>query len=116
MTPRKLAAARKKLGLTPTEMARAMGVPYDTYKDWQSGRHSMPSVAVRCVELQGKYLNMWTERIEHVNDIDDISTEELVRLIRELAESGDVDLHQLIAEPGAEDFSSPLCPGSKKTH
>ncbi len=51
MTPRKLTAARKKLGLTPTEMARAMGVPYDTYKDWQSGRHSMPSVAVRCVEL-----------------------------------------------------------------
>ena len=51
MTPRKLTAARKKLGLTPTEMARAMGVPYDTYKEWQSGRHSMSSAAVRCVEL-----------------------------------------------------------------
>jgi len=51
MTPRKLTAARKKLGLRPTEMARAMGVPYDTYKDWQSGRRSMPSVAIRCVEL-----------------------------------------------------------------
>ncbi len=51
MSPRKLTAARKKLGLTPTEMARAMGVPYDTYKDWQSGRRKMPSVAIRCVEL-----------------------------------------------------------------
>ncbi len=51
MTPRQLTNARKKLGLRPTEMARAMGVPYDTYKDWQSGRRSMPSVAIRCVEL-----------------------------------------------------------------
>jgi len=51
MTPRKLTAARKKLGLTPTEMARAMGVPYDTYKDWQSGRRGMSASAVRCVEL-----------------------------------------------------------------
>ena len=51
MTPRKLKAARKKLDLTPTEMARAMGVPYDTYKDWQSGRHTMSASAVRCLEL-----------------------------------------------------------------
>jgi len=51
MTPRQLTNARKKLELRPTEMARAMGVPYDTYKDWQSGRRSMPSVAIRCVQL-----------------------------------------------------------------
>ena len=72
--------------------------------------------AVRCAELQGKYLNMWTQRIEHVKDIEDISTEDLVRLIRELAESGGVDLQQLIAESEAEDFSPPLYPGSKKAH
>jgi len=72
--------------------------------------------AVRCVELQGKYLNMWTERIEHVEDIEDISTEELVGLIRQIAESGDVDLQQLLAESEVEDHSPPLCPGSKKTH
>ncbi len=59
---------------------------------------------------------MWTERIEHVNDIEDISTEELVHLIRELAESGDVDLERLFAESVAEDVSPPLCPGSKKSH
>ena len=51
MTPRQLTAARKKLGLTPTEMARAMGVSYPTYKDWQSGRRGMAASAVRCVEL-----------------------------------------------------------------
>ena len=51
MTPRQLTNARKKLGLRPTEMARAMGVPYDTYKDWQSGRRGMSASAVRCAEL-----------------------------------------------------------------
>ncbi len=51
MTPKELLAARKKLELSPTEMARAMGVSYDTYKSWQNGRRSMPKVAIRCVEL-----------------------------------------------------------------
>jgi len=55
MTAKELNAARKKLGLTPTEMARAMGVSYDTYRSWQSGRRSMPAVAGRCVELLLKY-------------------------------------------------------------
>lgn len=51
MNAKELTAARKKLGLTPTEMARAMGVSYDTYKSWQSGRRAMPAVANRCLEL-----------------------------------------------------------------
>ncbi len=51
MSPGELAAARWKIGLSPTEMARAMAVPYDTYKDWQSGRRSMSALAVRCVEI-----------------------------------------------------------------
>jgi hypothetical protein len=72
--------------------------------------------AVRCVELQEKYLNMWTDWIEHVKDIEVISTEELVRLIREIAESGDVDLQKLISESEAEDVSPTLCPGPKKPH
>ena len=55
MTPQELAEARKALNLSPTEMAKAMGVSYDTYKSWQSGRRAMPSVADRCVELLLKY-------------------------------------------------------------
>lgn len=51
MEPEDLTKAREKLGLTPTEMARAMGVPYDTFNNWEAGRRSMPAVAVRCVEL-----------------------------------------------------------------
>ena len=51
MTPKQLTKARKDLELSPFEMARAMCVPYDTYKSWQSGRRLMPSVAIRCVEL-----------------------------------------------------------------
>ena len=47
----KLIAVRARLDLSPVEMARALGVPYDTFKDWQSGRRSMPSVAHRCIEL-----------------------------------------------------------------
>ena len=55
MNRRKLKAARSKLGLTPTEMARAMGVSYDTYKQWQSGKRSMSASAERCVELLLKH-------------------------------------------------------------
>ncbi len=55
MTAEELTAARKKLGLSPTEMASAMGVSYGTYKSWQSGRRAMPAVAARCVELLLKY-------------------------------------------------------------
>jgi len=55
MSPKELTAARQKLKLSPTEMARAMGVSYDTFKSWQSGRREMPAVAVRCVELLLKH-------------------------------------------------------------
>ena len=72
--------------------------------------------AVRCAELQGKYLNMWTGRIEHDEEIEDISTRELVRLIHEIAENGDVDLQKLISESETEDVPQTLCPGSKKAH
>ncbi len=51
MTPKKLQQAREALELSPTEMAAAMGVTYDTFKSWQSGRRAMPAVADRCVEL-----------------------------------------------------------------
>jgi hypothetical protein len=45
--------AEKYLGIGPVAMADLMGVPYKsgTYKDWRSGRRTMPPVALRCLEL-----------------------------------------------------------------
>jgi DNA-binding transcriptional regulator YiaG len=51
MKPKELTKARVRLGLSPVEMSRAMGIPYDTFNGWESGRRSMPAVAIRCVEL-----------------------------------------------------------------
>ena len=55
MKAKELTRARKELELSPVEMARAMGVHYDTYNGWQSGRRTLPAVGVRCVELLLKY-------------------------------------------------------------
>jgi len=46
-----LREAEQALGLGPVAMAREIGAPYHTYKDWRSGRRNMPGVAFRCVEL-----------------------------------------------------------------
>ena len=46
-----LTQAREILNLSPTQMAKALGISYDTYKDWQSGRRKPPAVAIRCVQL-----------------------------------------------------------------
>ena len=51
MNSEELANARTSLDLSPVQMSRALGIPYDTFKDWQSGRRTMPSVADRCIEL-----------------------------------------------------------------
>ncbi len=55
MNPDELIAAKKKLGLSPVEMARAMGVDYRVWNQWETGRRTMPAVGVRCVELLLKY-------------------------------------------------------------
>lgn len=46
-----LRKAEADLGLGAGQMAQAMGAPYDTYKDWKSGRNRMTPVAIRCLEL-----------------------------------------------------------------
>jgi len=38
-------------GLSITEMAKAMGAPYDTFKDWNSGRRTLTPMGNRCIEL-----------------------------------------------------------------
>ncbi len=72
--------------------------------------------AVRCSELQGKYLKMWVDKIEHVQTIEDVSTEELVRLLHEIAESGQIDLVRLLEEHAPGDGVLSPNKGNKKTH
>lgn len=50
------------------------------------------TAAVRCMELQGKYLGMFSNRIEHVQSIEDVSTESLLNLVQEISESGGIDV------------------------
>ena len=62
MTPEQLRAARESLGLSPTEMAAAMGVPYDTFKNYQSGRRDVPPVVAKVVELLQLVADLIEER------------------------------------------------------
>ena len=55
------------------------------------------SVAVRCLELQGKYLKMFSERIEHVESIEDISREELLELMRDLSAKAGISLDAVLS-------------------
>ena len=55
------------------------------------------SAAVRCLELQGKYLKMFSDKIEHVQTIEEFSTDELVEILREVNQSGNLDLGRLLA-------------------
>ena len=73
------------------------------------------AVAVRSSELQGKYLKMFTERIEHSRTIDDVSDEELTALIRELSEKGALDgyLGGPDQEHGSEEGDLPPSPGTQ---
>ncbi len=72
--------------------------------------------AVRCAELHGKYLKMWTDKIEHVQDVEDISDGELVRLMEEIARDGGVDLHKLFTEHGSGDSALFVFPAPDSTN
>jgi phage terminase small subunit len=72
--------------------------------------------AVRCSELQGKYLKMFVDKIEHVQTIEDVSNEELARLLREIAEVGGIDFAALIAGNDPAHSMLPDTPGAPTTH
>lgn len=59
------------------------------------------SPAVRCAELHGKYLKMWTDKIEHVQDVDDMTLDQLAALLVEVTEAGGIDLGRLLAQHGS---------------
>lgn len=72
--------------------------------------------AARCAELKGKYLKMFTDRIEHVMDLEDMPLEELERLLVELVGTGDVDLGELFARHGSGHGGGDTPPPNKKPH
>jgi hypothetical protein len=74
------------------------------------------SPAAKCAELHGKYLKMFTDRIEHVSTIEDVSTEELIHLLKEVVEAGSIDLAELITRHGPADSGIPDPPGTPTTH
>ena len=43
--------AEYDLRLGPTALARELGVPKSTLRDWKAGKHRMPGIAYRCIEL-----------------------------------------------------------------
>ncbi len=69
-----------------------------------AGSHS---AAVRASELQGKYLKMFTDRIEHVETIGDVSMDQLLALAADLGtrlkKEGHVDITRALEGAGSED-------------
>lgn len=49
MTPSDLNAGLEDRGIIPTQLARRIGVNYDTVKDWRSGRRTISPIAVSAV-------------------------------------------------------------------
>ena len=72
--------------------------------------------AARCAELKGRYLKMFTDKIEHVMEIEDMPLDELERLLVELVGSGDVDLGELFARHGSGHGAGDSPPPNKKPH
>ena len=72
--------------------------------------------AARCAELKGRYLKMFTDKIEHVQDIETATIEELERLLVEIVEAGGLDLRKLFARYGAGHGGGDDPPESQKPH
>lgn len=72
--------------------------------------------AVRCSELQGKYLKMFVDKIEHVQTVEDVTEGELVRLLKEIVEAGGIDISELITGNGSPDGVLSDITGTKTTH
>ena len=72
--------------------------------------------AARCAELKGKYLKMFTDRIEHVTDVEDMTLEELKALLLEVTEAGGVDIGALLAGDGSNNGGGDTRPPDSTTH
>jgi hypothetical protein len=90
---RKAARALSGADVTIEAVLRRLQVIGD--KALEDGQYS---AAVRAAELLGKHLKMFSDRIEHVQSIEEVSTEELVQLFGKIVRSRNVELNQLLAD------------------
>ena len=51
MTPAELTAARERMGLNMSQMAKQLKTKYRTYQDWEYGRRRIPGIVEAAVEL-----------------------------------------------------------------
>jgi hypothetical protein len=73
--------------------------------------------ALRASDLHGKYLKMWTQKIEHLHTIEDASTEELLALLSRLVKNIDgLDIARLLAGDGPAPSGVPDPAGTSTTH
>jgi phage terminase small subunit len=79
----------------------------------KDGNHA---AAIRCAELHGKYLKMWTERIEHIQSIEEMPLSELTRIARQIMEAGNVNLRELLAADGPNYRAGSGASGDTTTH
>jgi len=79
----------------------------------EAGQHT---AAIRAAELQGKYLKMFTERIEHVQTMDDVSIEQLAALLHEITSLNNVNLNSILAGNGADNSGIPDTARNNKPH
>lgn len=92
--------------LSDIEMTRQMAL--------QAGNYT---AALRASELHGKYLAMFTERIEHVHTLDDVSTEDLLRFASRLSTKIDgIDIHSSLGGNGAAASLDAGPSGNRKPH
>lgn len=59
--------------------------------------------AVRAKELQGKHLKMFTDKIEHTHSLEEMSTEELQGMLRDVMQETGIDLSGILAGDGPQD-------------
>lgn len=74
------------------------------------------SAAKGAAELRGKYLKMFTDRIEHVETIDEVSLEDLVTLAKDIAEANKIDFGQLFTGNGSGGGAASDTAGDQTTH
>ena len=73
------------------------------------------SSALRALELQGKFLKMWVERIE-INDISTLPEGEIDDLLLEFANDESIDLSRIIEAVTTETSITLSAPGKETTH